>query len=55
MKEKYSEESIKRIRRNIVDKNKVCPCLTANAMQSINHQNCVLITEIEYGNKGKEK
>ena len=43
-KEKYSESSLKRIKNNIAT-NDSAPCITANAMQSINHQNCVLIKE----------
>lgn len=40
----YSEESIKRIRNNIV-KGDIINTLTANAMQSVNHNNCALIKE----------
>ena len=40
---KYSEESLKRIKNNVVDKNEEVPTITANAMQSINHQNRSLI------------
>ena len=44
-KMKYSEESLKRIKDNVVDKNGQAPTLTANAMQSMNHQNCSLVEE----------
>lgn len=40
----YSEESLKRIKNNLCE-DEVAPTITANAMQSINHQNCVLIKE----------
>lgn len=40
----YSEESIKRIRNNII-KGDIINTLTANAMQSVNHNNCALIEE----------
>lgn len=40
---KYSEESLKRIKNNVVDKTEEVPTITANAMQSMNHQNCSLI------------
>ena len=40
--EKYSKESLKRIKNNIVEGD-ISPTITANAMQSINHQNCVLL------------
>ena len=52
MKErKYSKESMRRIINNICV-NDIAPTLTANAMQSINHQNCVLIiVRANYGNK----
>lgn len=40
---KYSDESIRRIINNLVSVDDVSPTITANAMQSINHQNCVLI------------
>ncbi|MBO7715222.1 MAG: DNA cytosine methyltransferase [Methanobrevibacter sp.] len=46
---RYSDKSIERIEKNIVDDDNA-PCITANAMQSINHQNCVLIKE--NNNKG---
>ena len=39
---KYTNKSLERIVKNITFSN-VCPTLTANCMQSINHQNCVLI------------
>ena len=42
---KYSEESLRRIKENLVDDEEESPTITANAMQSINHQNCVLIKE----------
>jgi len=42
---KYSNESIRRIINNLVSVDNVSPTITANAMQSINHQNCVLIKE----------
>ncbi len=38
----YSDESVKRIRNNII-KGDIANTLTANAMQSINHNNCALI------------
>lgn len=38
----YSDKSLKRIKKNVVD-GEVSPAITANAMQSINHQNCILI------------
>lgn len=38
----YSDNSIERIKNNIVEDD-VVPTITANAMQSINHQNCSLI------------
>ena len=41
-KVEYSEESLKRIKENVVE-DEVSPTITANAMQSVNHQNCVLI------------
>lgn len=41
---KYSDKSVERINKNIVEGNNA-PSITANAMQSINHQNCVLIKE----------
>jgi len=40
----YTEESLKRIKNNVCE-DEVAPTITANAMQSINHQNCVLIKE----------
>lgn len=40
----YSDESIKRIKSNII-KSDVANTLTANAMQSFNHNNCALIEE----------
>lgn len=40
----YSDESIKRIRSNII-KSDVAKTLTANAVQSFNHNNCALIEE----------
>lgn len=43
----YSEESLNRIVKNVVEGDEV-PTITANAMQSINHQNCALVKE-EYG------
>lgn len=43
---KYSEESLRRIINNIVIGD-VAPAITANAMQSINHQNCVLVVVYE--------
>lgn len=44
---KYSDKSLERIKNNIVDGNNA-PSITANAMQSVNHQNCVLIKEDAY-------
>lgn len=44
---KYSKESLRRISKNLRKSNGLCPSLTANAMQSVNHQNCVLIIEEE--------
>lgn len=41
---KYSDESLKRIEKNLI-KNDILPTITANAMQSINHQNCALVEE----------
>ena len=41
---KYSEESLKRINKNII-KGNVASTLTANSMQSFNHNNCALIHE----------
>lgn len=41
-KGRYSEESLKRIKQNII-KNDIANTLTANAMQSFNHNNCALI------------
>lgn len=41
---RYSEKSLERIEKNIVEDDNA-PCITANAMQSVNHQNCVLIKE----------
>lgn len=40
----YTKESLERIKDNVVDGD-IAPCITANAMQSINHQNCALIKE----------
>lgn len=40
----YSDESVKRIKNNII-KNDIANTLTANAMQSFNHNNCALIEE----------
>lgn len=40
----YSNESVKRIKNNII-KSDVANTLTANAMQSFNHNNCALIEE----------
>ena len=40
----YSNESLERITNNIVDE-EIVPTITANAMTSINHQNCSLIKE----------
>lgn len=40
----YSDESVKRIKQNII-KGDVANTLTANAMQSITHNNCGLIIE----------
>ena len=40
----YSDESVKRIRNNII-KGDAANTLTANAMQSFNHNNCALIEE----------
>ena len=44
--EKYflNTKDIERIEKNIVEDDNA-PCITANAMQSVNHQNCVLIKE----------
>jgi len=39
---KYSEKSLKHILNNICTSD-IAPTITANAMQSINHQNCVLV------------
>lgn len=39
---KYSEKSLEKIKSNVVE-NDTAPTITANAMQSVNHQNCVLI------------
>ena len=38
----YTEESLKRIKNNIVEGDTI-PTLTANAMQSFNHNNCAMI------------
>lgn len=43
--QKYSSESLRRIKENLVDDEEESPTITANAMQSINHQNCVLVKE----------
>ena len=40
----YSDESVRRIRNNII-KGDTTNTLTANAMQSVNHNNCALIEE----------
>ena len=41
---KYTNESLEKIIGNIIfAETRLCPTLTANAMQSINHQNCVLV------------
>lgn len=40
----YTEKSLERIKKNIVEDDNA-PCITANAMQSVNHQNCVLVVE----------
>lgn len=40
----YSDESVRRIRNNII-KGDTVNTLTANAMQSVNHNNCALIEE----------
>ena len=40
----YSDESVKRIRNNII-KGDTANTLTANVMQSVNHNNCALIEE----------
>lgn len=40
----YSDESVRRIRNNII-KGDTANTLTANAMQSVNHNNCALIEE----------
>lgn len=42
-KSHYTEESLKRIDRNIVE-NGIAPTITANSNSSINHNNCCLIT-----------
>lgn len=42
MKKRYSIKSLERISKNIIH-GKIAPTLTANGMQSINHQNCLLI------------
>ena len=39
----YSIKSLKRIVNNIIRLTDLVPTLTANCMQSINHQNCVLV------------
>ena len=44
----YSNESLERITNNIVDE-EIVPTITANAMTSINHQNCSLIKEKSMG------
>ena len=44
----YSNESLERITNNIVDE-EIVPTITANAMTSINHQNCSLIKESSMG------
>ena len=38
----YSDESLKRIQNNVIEE-EIAPTITANAMQSVNHQNCGLI------------
>ena len=48
-KHKWSKTTLERIIKNIISIEGICPCLTANAMQSVNHQNCVLIMERENG------
>lgn len=40
---RYSLKSLKRIIDNLITLNDLVPTLTANCMQSINHQNCVSI------------
>lgn len=44
VKDVYSDESVRRIRNNII-KGDMANTLTANAMQSVNHNNCALIEE----------
>ena len=39
----YTKKSLIRIINNIIHLTDLVPTLTANCMQSINHQNCVLI------------
>ena len=41
---KYSDKSLERIAKNVCEDDNA-PTITANAMQSVNHQNCVLIKE----------
>lgn len=50
----YSEESTKRIEKNVCEQ--LAPTITASAMQSMNHTNCVLIKEnTKQGYKVAEK
>ena len=46
----YSEESLRRIKKNIVQGD-IANTLTANAMQSINHQNCASVMKEEKTNE----
>ena len=51
---RYTNESLTRIMQNIIfAETRLCPTLTANAMQSVNHQNCVLVVVRgeQYGDK----
>lgn len=42
--QKYTKKTLERISKNVI-KGDVVPCITANAMQSIGHQNCALVVE----------
>ena len=40
--QKYTKKTLERISKNVI-KGDIVPCITANAMQSIGHQNCALV------------
>lgn len=52
----YTEKSLNKIQKNIVDKNDVSGSLTATGMQSLNHDGCQLVSlKNEYSKEVKEE